>query len=201
MRRLFLSFIICYLSFIICPAGAWRITPDLQKELAQKQAAVRVSPNDAQARFELAITQAYTNNIIDGMSTITKIPKIDPVFKNKALQIYIDKVKANPQDWKLRFRLAFVYYFNDEKKDAIREFDNVLILDPNNIWAYGYQALVYGDLGNVDKAIELAKKGLAIDSNAAALHLLLSEGYYKKGDSWKGWAERFEALRLRALGY
>jgi len=31
---------------------------------------------------------------------------------------------------------------------------------------------------------ELTKKGLSIDKNVAALHLLLSEGYYKKGDNW-----------------
>ncbi len=77
----------------------------------------------------------------------------------------------------------------------------MLILDPYNVWAHGYISLLYGEMGKIDEAMDYAKKGLKIDSNVAALHLLLSEGFYKKGDSWRGFAERMEALRLKALGY
>jgi tetratricopeptide (TPR) repeat protein len=115
--------------------------------------------------------------------------------------MYIKKVTENPQDWKLRFRLAFAYFANEDRKDAIRELNNVLILDPYNVWAYGYLGLIYGEMGETDKAMELTKKGLKIDNRVAALHLLLSEGYYKKGDGWKGFLERVEAFRLKALGY
>ncbi|MDD5382047.1 MAG: hypothetical protein PHH60_00090 [Candidatus Margulisbacteria bacterium] len=201
IKKILLTFVIGYLSFSLYPAEAWRITPELQKELNQKQAEARANPNDPQARFELAMTYAYTNHLIDGMISIKKIHEMDPGFKKKALGIYINKVNENPNDWRLRFRLAFVYTFNEKKTDAIREFYTVLKLDPYNVWAYGYLALLYGEIGEVDKAIELTKQGLKIDSNVAALHLLLSEGYYKKGDSWGGWMERMEALRLKALGY
>lgn len=180
---------------------AFRITPELQKELDQKMAAVKKNPKNPATRFDLAITQAYTNNLIDGMFTIRKIGELDLGYKHRALNEYIAKVKENPNDWKLRFRLAFVYYFNDKYQDAIREFENVLTLDPDNVFAYGYLALLEGGLGHVDTGIKLAKKGISIDSNVAALHLLLSEGYYKKGDSWGGLMERMEAVRLKALGY
>ena len=50
-------------------------------------------------------------------------------------------------------------------------------------------------------AIKYIKDGLAIDQLVAALHLLLSQAYYKKGDSWGGFAEAANAVRLRALGY
>jgi tetratricopeptide (TPR) repeat protein len=195
--------VICLLIVLsLCwPVLAFRITPELQKELNQKTAAVKNSPKDPAARFDLAITQAYTNNLIDGMFTIKKIGELDLNYKTRALKEYIEKVKQNPNDWRLRFRLAFVYYFNEKYQDAIREFENVIKLDPDNVFAYGYLALLEGGLGNVDKAIELTKKGISLDSNVAALHLLLSEGYYKKGDSWGGWLERMEALRLKALGY
>ena len=186
---------------IVNSALAWKITPELQEELNIKQAAVNKDPNSAAARFDLAVTQAYTNKLIDGMNSIKEIPKLDKTYKEKALDIYLAKVIANPSDWRLRFRLAFAYYFNDMKLDAIREFQNVLIIDPYNVWAYGYLALLYGEIGEVDKAIAITKEGLAIDNNVAALHLLLGEGYYKKGDSWKGFLERMEALRLKALGY
>ncbi|MBN2057881.1 MAG: tetratricopeptide repeat protein [Candidatus Saganbacteria bacterium] len=182
-------------------AGAWRISRELQQELEEKKAAVTKEPDSADALFDLAVTQAYTNYLIDGMSTIKKIPEADPTYKEKALTKYIILVTEKPGDWKLRFRLAFAYYFNDDRDDAIREFENVLKIDPYNVWAYGYLALLYGEIGDVDKAMETTRAGLKIDSNVAALHLLLSEGYYKKGDAWNGFFERMEALRLKALGY
>jgi len=182
-------------------AEAWVITPELKREVAQKQAAVAKDPNDPYAHFDLAITYAYANKIQKGWKELTKVEKLDPNFRETGLKYYIGKVIENPNDWKLRFRLAFAYYFNDDKEQAARELKNVLVLKPYNVWAYGYLALVYGDLGDVDKAMEYAKSGLAIDDNVAALHLLLSEGYYKKGDSWNGFRERMDAIRLRALGY
>lgn len=203
VKGFFLLLATCYLTLMMLTplAHAWRITPELQKELNEKQAAVRKNPKDPATRFDLAITQAYTNNLIDGMFSIRKIGELDGSYKTKALTDYIARVNQSPNDWRLRFRLAFAYYFNDQNVDAIREFENVLKLDPYNVWAYGYLALLYGGLGEVDKGIKLAKQGLAIDSNVAALHLLLSEGYYKKGDGWGGFRERLEALRLKALGY
>jgi len=182
-------------------AEAWRITKSLKKELAAKRAVVAKRPNDPAALFDLAITEAYTNHLIGGMNNLKKVNELDPKYKEKALTTYIEKVTEKPGDWKLRFRVAFAYYFNGQKKDAIREFKHVLKIDPYNVWAYGYLALIYGELGNVDKAIQVTKQGLKIDSNVAALHLLLSEGYYKKGDNWNGFLERMEALRLKALGF
>jgi tetratricopeptide (TPR) repeat protein len=193
--------VICYLLFIIYPAEAWRITPELQKELQEKQLVVKTNPRDSQVRFDLAITMAYTNNLQDGWVNLKKTVELDPEFRKKGLELYIQKVTANPQDWRLRFRLAFAYYFNDRKREAIRELNNVLIIDPYNVWAYGYIALIYGELGEVDTAMSYSQKGIAIDSNVAALHLLLSEGHNRKGDKWKSFLEGLEALRLRALGY
>ncbi len=190
-----------FLGLCSLPAFAWRITPELQKELDQTQAAVKSHPSDPDARFDLAITMAYTNNIQDGWNQLKKTVELDPNYRKKGLDLYLKKVTANPNDWRLRFRLAFAYYFNDKKTEAVRELDNVLILDPYNVWAYGYAALILGEMGRIDDALAYTRKGLKIDSNVAALHLLLSEGLYKKNDSWGGFVERMEALRLRALGY
>lgn len=189
------------IALLASASNAWRITKELKEEIAVKKAAVRKAPKDPHAHFDLAITFAYSNNIQDGWAELKKANDLDPAFRAKALNLYIQKVTADPDDWKLRFRLAFAYYFNDKKKDAIREFNNVLLLDPYNVWAYGYISLIYGEMGDVDNAMVAVKKGLKIDSNVAALHLLLSEGYYKKGDGWRGFLERMEALRLRALGF
>ncbi|MEA3493693.1 MAG: hypothetical protein U9R38_04840 [Candidatus Margulisiibacteriota bacterium] len=182
-------------------ADAWRINKELEQEINTKKEAVAENPNDPNAHFDLAITYAYTNHIQNGWSELKKVNDLNPKFKDRALKLYINKVIEDPGDWKLRFRLAFAYYFNDMKKEAIHELKNVLILDPYNVWAYGYISLIYGELGDIDKGMYYVKKGLEIDSNVAALHLLLSEAYYKKGDGWKGFLERMEALRLKALGF
>ena len=195
-----LVFSLCVLHFAL-PGDAWLINKEFEREIAAKQATLKANPSDAHAHFDLAITYAYTNHIQDGWDQLKKTVDIDPSFRQKGLLMYINKVTDDPNDWRLRFRLAFAYYFNEKKVDAIRELKNVLILYPTNVWAYGYISLIYGELGEIDTAMDYARKGIKIDSNAAALHLLLSEGYYKKGDAWHGWTERLEALRLRALGY
>jgi len=199
MKKFWLA-VLCLLLAAGCSL-AWRITPELQKELDQKQAAVKAHPGDADARFDLAITMAYTNNIQDGWNQLKKTVELDPNYRKNGLDLYLKKVTESPNDWRLRFRLAFAYYFNDKKKEAVHELDNVLILDPYNVWAYGYAALILGEMGRIDDALAYTRKGLKLDSNVAALHLLLSEGLYKKNDSWGGFVERMEALRLRALGY
>ena len=187
--------------FASFPAQAWIITPELKVEMAKKKTAVAKQPNSAYAHFDLAITYAYTNHIQEGWNELKKAEELDASFRTTGLELFLDRVINNPQDWRLRFRLAFAYYFNNEKEAAIRELKNALIIDPYNVWAYGYIALIYGELDKIDAAMEYTRRGLKIDSNVAALHLLLSEGHYKKGDGWNGFLERMEALRLRALGY
>ncbi|MBU0502423.1 MAG: hypothetical protein ABIH69_06135 [bacterium] len=196
----FVFFVIWFL-VLGSSAQAWRITPELKEEIKQKEAALAENPNSALANFDLAITLAYTNNIQDGWARLKKVEELDKSFRKYGLELYFDKVTEDTSNWRLRFRLAFAYYFNDRKTEAIRELKNVLKIDPYNVWAFGYISLIYGEMNEIDTAMEYAKKGLAIDKNVAALHLLLGEGYYKKGDSWRGFLERMEAVRLKALGY
>ena len=200
--NIFQRLVICSLVVIwLLPAGAWQITKELQQEVNQKKAAVANNPQDAGARFDLAITCAYTNNILEGWDELKKVNELDPNFKNAAYKFYAEKVTEKPGDWRLRFRLAFAYYFISKKQEAINELENVLVIDPYNVWAYGYISLIYGEMDQVDKAIDAAKKGLKIDNLVAALHLLLAEGYYKKNDAWNGFWERTTALRLKLQGY
>jgi tetratricopeptide (TPR) repeat protein len=196
-----LIILILFLFYLSSFSYAWKINKELEQEINVKKAAVAVNPMDPYSHFDLAITYAYTNHIQEGWDELKKVHEVDPKFRKAALPMFIQKVTANPQDWKLRFRMAFVYYFNNHKQDAIRELKNVLIIDNNNVWAYGYISLIYGEIGDIDTAMDFARKGLKIDNQVAALHLLLGEGYYKKNDPLQGFLERVEALRLRALGY
>ena len=201
MLKKILALAIMFFCFSFSATQAWTITKELQTEIKQKKAAVKANPQDAGAMFDLAITYAYSNNILEGLDALKKVNELDPKFKAKGLDIYLQKTNESPNDWKVRFRLAFAYYFNGQKQEAIDELRNVLILDPDNVWAYGYISLIYGEMGETDKAMHAARAGLKIDNLVAALHLLLAEGYYRKNDSWGGFWERATALRLKAQGY
>ncbi|MFA4906007.1 MAG: hypothetical protein WC645_05840 [Candidatus Margulisiibacteriota bacterium] len=197
-----ISLVIVVSSFGFLPkADAWQISKELQQELAEKRAAVARAPKDANARFDMAITYAYTNLIQEGWDELKKVNDLDPNFKNTAYKTYSQKVINDPADWRLRFRLAFAYYFAGKKAEAIRELKNVLVLDPNNVFAYGYISLIYGEMNETDRAIEYAKAGLKKDNLVAALHLLLSSGLYRKGDNWNGFWEASTAVRLKLQGY
>ncbi|MBI5701181.1 hypothetical protein HZC34_04970 [Candidatus Saganbacteria bacterium] len=196
----FLVIGICLIIMLSISANAWQTTKELEKEVSVKRAALKASPT-ADNYFDLAISYAYTNRIQEGWALLKKADEADSQFKNRSYKEYTEKVIADPQDWKLRFRLAFSLYFAGKKTEAIRELKNVLIIDPYNVWAWGYISLIYGEIGETDKAIEAARSGLKIDTLVAALHLLLSAGYYKKGDSWGGLLEGGTALRLKAQGY
>jgi len=177
------------------------LTQDLKDDLDDKAWLVKVHPNDAQSHFELAITEAYSNKIEDGLNELKKVNQLDPNFAPKAMKIYAKKVRLYPNDWKIRFRYAFSLYFNGKKKEAIAEFEKIIKQDPKNIFSYGYIATIYGEMNEVSKAIDYSKKALEIDSNVAAIHLLLGTAYYKNNQAAMGFQETFEALRLRALGY
>jgi tetratricopeptide (TPR) repeat protein len=195
-----------FLAIILVAAGSYaahcfQLTKELKSEIDDKQWLVKVHPNDPQYHFDLAITYAYSNRIEDGLAELKKVDEMDDTYAPRALVYYSNKVRLFPDDWKLRFRYAFALYFNGKKKDAIAEFQKIIKQDPKNIFSYGYIATIYGEMNNVDEAIEYSEKALAIDPNVAAIHLLLGAAYYKKGRPGPGFQETFEALRLRALGY
>lgn len=182
-------------------ASAFELTKDLKQEIDDKEWLVKVHPKDAQAHFELAITYAYSNKIEAGLAELKKVDELDPKYAPKALKYYSKRIRLYPDDWKVRFRYAFTLYFNNKKKEAIAEFQKIIKRDPKNIFSYGYIATIYGEMNEVEEAIDYSKKALEIDSNVAAIHLLLGAAYYKKGQAAMGFQETFEALRLRALGY
>ncbi len=182
-------------------AFCFELTKDMKDEIDEKEWLVKVHSKDPRSHFELAITYAYSNKIEDGLRELKNVDEMDKNFAPKALKIYAKKARLFPNDWKIRFRYAFALYFNKKRTDAIKEFQKVIKLDPKNVFAYGYIATIYGEMDDIDEAVDYAKKAIDIDSNVAALHLLLGTGYYKQGKAASGLAETMEALRLRALGY
>ena len=186
---------------LVIPAFAWKITPELKQEIAEKQLEVRLFPNNPHTHFDLAITYAYSNRIEEGYVELKKANDLDKNYAPRVIKMYQDAVLDDPNDWKLHFRLAFGYYFGGRKKEAVSEFEKVIQLDPNNLFAYGFIGTIYADLNDFKKGTENVRKALKIDSNVAVLHFLMAQAYFHDGKKSEGIAESIETLRLKALGY
>lgn len=183
---------------------AWVNTPELLEEIRQKEAAVKNDPSSPDARFDLAITYAYTNKIEAGLEALKETGELAGDTKKYArclIERYYEKVSRDPKDWKSRFRLAFAYYFGGYKKQATAELQNIANLDPKNPWPHGYMAVIAAEEERWHDGIQHMRSAIAIDYNVAAFHLGLAQAYYKTGNHFGGVRATAEALRLRALGY
>ncbi|MEK7376431.1 MAG: tetratricopeptide repeat protein, partial [Candidatus Margulisiibacteriota bacterium] len=187
---------------VSCSASfGWVMTQEFSGEIAQKEAASAKNPSSADAHFDMAITYAYTNKIQEGLDELKKTGALAgdrQGYARKIIERYYAAVKKNPSDWRARFRLAFAYYFGGYRDYSIQEMQNIANIDPTTPWPWGYMAIIYAEENKWDKAIESMKKAISIDSNVAAFHLGLGQGYYKINRPAAGFSESFEALRLKA---
>lgn len=202
IRQGFLVFLILgTLQLFGSTAFAWKVTPELEKEIAEKEKIVQENAFHPHAYFDMAVTYGYSNKIMEGWDALKKVHALDPTYAPVALRKYLRLTKKSPKDRKLRFRLAFAYYFNGKKAESLKEFESLMQKDPKDIWPLGYIATILGEQNKVDEAIAVLQKALALDSDVAVLHVLLAQAYFKKGDQWNGVRESTEAVRLKALGF
>ncbi len=176
-------------------AGVYKAAPELQKDVFLYQKALKANPNSLAAQFDLAMAYAYTGQIRIGWSILKKIP---PDYADDVIQKYEPLAAANPKEWRYPFKLAFGYYFKQNKERAIVEFQKVLAIDPKHVWAMGFISLIKGEMGDLDEAVSLAHKALAIEPDAAALHFLLGEGYRRQGKPLKALGQILVVGRLEA---
>ena len=176
IRKGMMLFFICVLS---TPSfgEVYRPSKELSHELKQHAAIFKKNPRSNDARFNYAMSCAYTGRIKEGWDTLKLIPE---PYAEGVVKKNLELFKKNPENWRYPFKLAFGYYFINNKKDAITSFDDVLKIDPENIWAMGFKALILGEKGEVDACIDLCKQAIAIEPNAPAIHFLLAEGYRRK---------------------
>ncbi|MFH0886739.1 MAG: tetratricopeptide repeat protein [bacterium] len=199
MKKILWLFLFALL-FSSVPAFSYDISKDLAIEIKQKEAAVKTSPSDPFVHFDLAMTYACSNKIVEGLDQLKKVQALNPNYAPIAVNIFKKKLAANPNDWQIRFRLAFAQYVANQQKDSINNFQLILKQDPGNIWAMAYMGLAYGGLNQYDKAIVLFQQALKQYPGVSSIHYALGEAYERKGDSWKGFQEKAEAMRLKMLG-
>lgn len=180
----------------------------VSKEVEALKLQVEKDPNNPDLHFELAMAYSRSSSIEKGWPELQKVDDLDPGYADKLIKKSMAKLKANPKDTEVRYRLAFGYYFKglkdkDDKfkKMARDEFDSIVKIDPKHVWAMNYLGYLYAEENNLDKAIELWKQSLAIDPNNPVTHFVLGHGYYRKGEVKKALMEIGKAFELRSKGY
>jgi tetratricopeptide (TPR) repeat protein len=141
---------------------------------------------DANIRFGMAMTYAYTGFIQEGFTEIAAIPSIDPTFKSKVIDKYLRKIMLYPKNWQYHWYLAFAYYVNERKDDAIIEFQKVINLTTDSSvkgWAFGYIAYIYGERKDWPKAMIAINNAIKLEPDGGALYFAKGLALKETGDT------------------
>ena len=187
-----------FLSVMLAPvaqAGVDHFPAERVQQTIQWQDHVKANPQDPRGHFELAMVYALTGRVEKGLD---ELKVLSPNYATQLIAVYQPLSEKEPDNPDHKFKLAFAYYFSNRPAEAKAMFQRILDEnDPNYIWAMGYKALVFGNEGKNDEAIELCRRALDVDRDAAGIWFLLGEATRRKGDSMKGIGNMVKALRLR----
>ncbi len=177
--------------------------PQLSQEDINKQTSltnqINKDPNNVDLRFELAMEYASTGWIELGWEQLQMVPKLHENYKDIVYERYSKIILEDPNNWSAHFRLAFAYYFMDDKEKSIESFKNVLQIKPKHIWSMGLIALVYGEDKDYKQCIKWSQKALKINDDATAIHFLLGKAYYETGNYFGVLGETLSVGRLKSI--
>ena len=160
-------------------------------------------PDDVHTRFSLAMVHAHQGRLLEGYRALQAVDR--QVAEHRAAfaaQVALDaqRILARHRDHlPARYRLAFALWFLGRKADARAELERVVALEPEHPWSLGYLGYAHADAGDLDTAITLWERGLALDPGNAALHYVLALAYTRTGQLKKAAAHFAAAYRDRTL--
>jgi tetratricopeptide (TPR) repeat protein len=192
--------ILCLLYAAPTPAQ-YVVAPDIAREYLSLRERVAAQPADAELQFEYAICLSYIGKIEDGRAALKRVRELDPQFAHTALPRYLQRHRDAPQEARARYRLAFLYYFNENYDEALRHLEFVAQQQPIeqlNAWALGYMAVIKGKQKRWDEAERLVRRALAIEPHAYALHAALAAALKKQGEWFAASRAYLTALSARS---
>jgi Tfp pilus assembly protein PilF len=135
----------------------------LPKALAAARKAVEIDPQSAEAHASLGLVLSHSWDWAGAETEFRRALELDPQYAN-AHHWYGDYLSMK------RRRVA-----------ALAEASRALELDPLNLMIGTWVALRYYQAHDYSHAIEQARDSVELDSNFAAAHLVLGEGYVQAG--------------------
>jgi len=204
-KKLFLSsLLLTFLAIFLyaTPAKAvYELTSEVQKEYLANKQLIQKYPKSAAYQFNYAVTLAYMGKLEEGATALNKVTDLDSKFVKKNLSSYVLAAKKAPQDYRVRFRLAFLYYFNNDFDKAYKELD---VISQNadesylKAWALGYMAVIRGDKQKRWKeALDLVNRALDYEPEAYGLHAALAIAQKENGNTIGAVGSLMKALSLR----
>lgn len=190
-----IKWIMCIFFTVVTSISAfpYYVEPAILDEIDLNKARYEKQPTNNEVLFDLSMSYAYSGQILKGWTLLKKIPES---YAETVVATYTDKMAQNPTEWRYPFKCAFGYFFKGEKQRAIGLFKEVIALEPEQVWAYGFIALIYGEMDDADTTIQWCKKGLEIEPNAIAIHFLLGEAYRRKKKYFKAFKQVLKVGRL-----
>lgn len=181
--------------------AVYELTPEVQKEYLTNKKVVQKAPKSAAAYFNYAVTLAYMGKLEEGASALNKVSELDPKFVKKNVSAFKLAAKKAPEDYRTKFRLAFLYYFNNDFDRAYKELE-IISRDADEsylkAWALGYMAVIRGDKQKKWKeALELVNRALDYEPEAYGLHAALAIAQKENGNTMAAFGSLMKALALR----
>jgi TolB-like protein/DNA-binding winged helix-turn-helix (wHTH) protein/Flp pilus assembly protein TadD len=153
-------------------------TDALPKAYAAARKAVEIDPQLAEAHASLGLALSHGWNWAGAEAEFRRALELDPQY-------------ANAHHW-------YGDYLSIKRRhdEALAEANRALELDPLNLMIGTWVALRYYQAHNYSRAIEQGRNSVELDSNFAAAHLLLGEGYVQAGLRSEGVSELKRAASL-----
>jgi TolB-like protein/DNA-binding winged helix-turn-helix (wHTH) protein/Flp pilus assembly protein TadD len=150
----------------------------LPKAYAAARKAVDIDPQSAEAHASLGLVLSHRWDWAGAEAEFSRALELDPQY-------------ANAHHW-------HGDYLSIKKRhdEALAEASRALELDPLNLMIGTWVALRYYQAHDYSRTIERARNSVELDSNFAAAHLLLGEGYVQAGLHKEGVSELKEAASL-----
>ena len=150
----------------------------LPKAYAAARKAIELDPRSAEAHASLGLVFSHDWNWAGAEAEFRRALELDPQLAN-AHHWYGDYLSVKSR--------------HDE---ALAEASRALALDPLNLMIGTWVALRHYQAHDYSRAIEQARNSVELDSNFAAAHLLLGEGYVQAGLRTEGVSELKRAASL-----
>ena len=150
----------------------------LPKAYAAARKAVEIDPQSAEAHASLGLVLSHGWDWAGAEAEFRHALELDPQY-------------ANAHHW-------YGDYLSIKRRhdEALAEASRAQELDPLNLMISTWVALRYYQTHNYSRAIEQARNSVELDSNFAAAHLLLGEGYVQAGLHGEGVSELKRAASL-----
>jgi TolB-like protein/DNA-binding winged helix-turn-helix (wHTH) protein/Flp pilus assembly protein TadD len=150
----------------------------LPKAYAAARKAIEINPRSAEAHASMGLVLSHGWNWAGAEAEFRRALELDPQLAN-AHHWYGDYLSVKSR--------------HDE---ALAEASRALELDPLNLMIGTWVALRHYQAHDYSRAIEQARNSVELDSNFAAAHLLLGEGYVQAGLHGEGVSELKRAASL-----